>query len=51
MLIHASLPGQNLKNLTKKKSNQLTIINQLNQSDDISFLQRISVRFISTTGK
>ena len=47
MLIHASLPGQNLRKKTKNNSNLLFTTNQLNQSDHVNGGKCISERFIS----
>lgn len=51
MLIHASLPGQNLKKKTQNKSDYLTIKNNLNLSDSFLFINCTSEKFTFTPGK
>jgi len=50
MLIHATLPGQNLKKNTKNQSKNLTRINLTNQINNFSFEKYFSEIFNITTG-
>lgn len=50
MHIHASLPGQNLKKKTKKKSNFLKIANQGKTSTNAQYFSGTSDRFIYLVG-